>query len=115
MKTEIDSAVDKNTKRILEDLAKIRKEKVKDLDMEKYLKDFKIPEHSKKCKKCYGIGRVGYEYDPKIKERGDAVICPKFMAEIEIAVSVHAIKVKAQEDREAKGTSKKSDVIIDNT
>jgi hypothetical protein len=98
--TPIKSTISQKTEDILKRLADERKERNKDVDWNKYLEGFDVPMHSKKCKTCYGLGRVGFQYDPETKTRGESVICPKYMAELEIAVQIHAIKKKAEEDRE---------------
>ena len=63
----------------------------------KYIEDFSIPNHSKKCKKCNGIGRIGYVYDAKTKKRGEALICPKYLIEIDTAIRKH-ISIKQSQN-----------------
>jgi hypothetical protein len=60
---------------------------------EKYLKDFVMPEHSKNCKKCYGLGRIGFTYDTKTKTRKGPIPCPIYEKEISLALKLHIDEV----------------------
>lgn len=100
MENKIENTLNKETNDIIVKLAEERKEKNKDIDWSKYLEGFIFPEHDKNCKKCYGLMRIGYEWNPKTKSRGNAVICPIYLEEVKIAAQIHAIKMKAKEDKE---------------
>lgn len=86
MNNEVEELIEKNENVKSEDVIKEEK-------YERYLKDFVMPLHSKKCKKCYGLGRIGFEYDPITKERGGLIPCPKYQIEIEKAFRNHVEEV----------------------
>ena len=97
--------MDKELRKIAHDQQIIPTNETPEIDYEKYLKDFKFPEHNPKCKKCFGRMYIGYKYDPKniqIDESGKRipgkkVPCPKYEAEVYNALRVHTIKTMAKE------------------
>jgi ssDNA-binding Zn-finger/Zn-ribbon topoisomerase 1 len=76
----------------------------KEVNYEKYTKDFVMPMHNPKCKKCHGLGRIGYVYDPNNieydekgkRKRGSIVPCPNYTKEIDIAFKAHIKEVDAR-------------------
>ena len=74
----------------------------------KLMRGFKPPQHSGKCKLCYGRGYVGFMVDPKTGEKKKAV-CPKYEREVSFAVARHIDKMKKyyadREENRLSGTS----------
>jgi len=97
--------MDKEINKIVNDQKIIPTETEKEIDYEKYLKDFKFPVHSLKCKKCFGRMYIGYKYDPKNIQKdesgnrilGKKIPCPKYEIEVYNALRIHTIKVMAKE------------------
>lgn len=79
-----------------------------------YLKDFKMPEHNKNCKKCGGLGRIGFNYDVKKKERKGIIPCPIFEKEIKKALKEHIDNKNKNKNIEDNKSSSFNDLIINN-
>jgi hypothetical protein len=85
----------------------------KQVENEKYLKDFIIPKnHSKKCKKCLGLGRIGFEYNTKTKTRGEPIPCPNYSREIEQAFRLHIQNKKFEESQNVVEPNSINDLIL---
>jgi len=94
---------EKNSEEIIkEKYFTLDENKTDDSLKEEYLKDFILPKHNKNCKTCLGLGRIGYEYNPKTKTRKGIIPCPIYLKEIKLALKNHIEKINNSKPKEIK-------------